>query len=608
MSPFLPLLPSGPQSPTGSLASHMVPGAGPRRRVPAIGAQLCEHHSSSRSLGLPARATLTPRPPPLTVRAAHPLPFGSPLAAASLQMSPSAASLYSNASTIELSPIGDQLDLLPSPQHANQLFQTLYASPRTLLPNGSFFSPATLASLGSSAQPSESRHPMLSCLAQMDRQDAAGLDGQPDESEQHKVDLVERAVSQISVRFERRRWKESRCGKSWSTAPVPTPEFQPQLEKDPTVDLAAYMSATVKNRCKQELYPEWAHVEADFKRLVWLVDPASGSRISPEALTPLMFWLGFARNRRASIAVFEIAFGRGDIGVDKIVELAPYFNVQIQLAEGFKTLARKDSFEQLCAYVTDEQRIQGWWTAMNTDRSGRVELDKIETMLARMQVITMRNSRVLTRFLGHAAALYDHTLSDIHDATAAKHLVSSVTNGAGALSQRGHVCQKDKNTYSSHFLKALLCRSVVTCCIVKVLDLMDPWPRARAAGGYDASINTGREIYGTTLASASGRHIEEAKTGVVDFKVLQRWAQVHRRISVSLMVNHRYWGREGRAVLASLKQPPLAICEDFTAQQWKTLFQHAKAQGMASTFPVADEIEDPEFLMKKAQCAVEMDR
>lgn len=599
----------GVVSPAYSVASsRMVGGAGPRRRVHVIGRKLTEHQSASRCPSLPARVTVTPCPLPPIVRAAHPLPFGSPLAAAHIRESSAAAIQDSDPCPESPAPSGDWLASPHGQQKTiNHGQGVIFATP-DYLPNASYFSGAILASLGNSALPDDHRHPMLSCLVEMEQEDVKGKDDEHDAGPtDHRVNLVDRTVTHISRRFERHRWKESRCVKNWSIAPVATPEFQCQREKDPDAHLRNYLPAIEKQQPKKDAHPEWAQVAADFKQIAWLMDPAKGSSIPPDAFTPLMFWLGFARHRRSPLAVFEVAFGRGDIAADKLAELAPYFDLQIQLVEGFRTLARRECFEQMCEYVTDAQRLKGWWSSMSPDCNGCVGLDQIEIMLARLPVTTTRNQRVLKRFLAHAAARYQHSPSNVsHAAAGGIDSTSIVAKGSSSLRQQDHHCDTDRSKFGFQFFQGLLCRAVVTCCIVKVLDLVDPWSRARLPGGYNVAspANVARA---DANGGANGTHSENAETGGVDFKVSQRWAQMHRRISVSLMVNHRYWGREGKMVLASLKQPPLEICEDFTPQQWQTLFQRARAQGMASTFPVGDEVDDPNFLSKKAKCAADVD-
>merc|ERR1712124_173387 len=71
---------------------------------------------------------------------------------------------------------------------------------------------------------------------------------------------------------------------------------------------------------------------------------------------------------------------------------------------------------------------------------------------------------------------------------------------------------------------------------------------------------------------------------------------------MSLLVNHRFWGRESRQVLAALNQPALCTFgQNLSPENWLSLFQRVRAQNMASTFPEGDEVDDPDFLLKRAE-------
>eukprot|EP00444_Apocalathium_aciculiferum_P038952 CAMPEP_0183522502 /NCGR_PEP_ID=MMETSP0371-20130417/18488_1 /TAXON_ID=268820 /ORGANISM="Peridinium aciculiferum, Strain PAER-2" /LENGTH=128 /DNA_ID=CAMNT_0025721285 /DNA_START=8 /DNA_END=390 /DNA_ORIENTATION=- len=80
------------------------------------------------------------------------------------------------------------------------------------------------------------------------------------------------------------------------------------------------------------------------------------------------------------------------------------------------------------------------------------------------------------------------------------------------------------------------------------------------------------------------------------------WTQLQRKIMVSLLVNHRFWGRESRHVLNSLKPPHAnSIGEELTPEQWRCLFERVKAQGLASILPVGNEADNPGFLEGKTR-------
>merc|ERR1711971_774890 len=80
-------------------------------------------------------------------------------------------------------------------------------------------------------------------------------------------------------------------------------------------------------------------------------------------------------------------------------------------------------------------------------------------------------------------------------------------------------------------------------------------------------------------------------------QVASRWTQLQRKITVSMLINSRLWGREAKSVLASLHQNSTEHL--LAPEQWMSLFQRVRAQGIQSTLPIGDEADDPDFLEKK---------
>jgi hypothetical protein len=277
------------------------------------------------------------------------------------------------------------------------------------------------------------------------------------------------------------------------------------------------------------------------------------------------------------LALLETAFGSGNIAPESILGLAPYYDVQVQIAEALRRMARKESFDQVCEYITDQDHLRELWLSMHHDSSGRIELGEILKMLGRVEVGV--RSKEMFRFLSHFATTFAESYTESHQTD------TLLKN-----------CAADRNRFTLPFLTILLARCVVTSYIIKVLDLLDPSDKPQSVGGY-ASL----EAYSSALGTSGHNTKPDAE---LDPKVSRRWAQIHRRIAVSLLVNQRYWGREGKMVLATLNQP--AVFEDLTPEHWLCLYQRVRAQGMASTFPEADEeFEDPEFLSKRAKIAVD---
>eukprot|EP00932_Pfiesteria_piscicida_P023068 SRR837773.9803.p3 GENE.SRR837773.9803~~SRR837773.9803.p3 ORF type:complete len:152 (-),score=39.13 SRR837773.9803:80-535(-) len=111
-----------------------------------------------------------------------------------------------------------------------------------------------------------------------------------------------------------------------------------------------------------------------------------------------------------------------------------------------------------------------------------------------------------------------------------------------------------------------------------------------------------------TAASALNEHgagprPKVAKAGALDAKSLAlSWTQLQRKIMVSMLINSRFWGKESRTVLNSLKPAhATTIGTELTPEQWRCLFERVKAQGMASILPVGSEADDPGFLESRTR-------
>jgi hypothetical protein len=425
-------------------------------------------------------------------------------------------------------------------------------------------------------------------MAEMEQEDATGVDD-PDEAPMfsHGRDGADSHGShKLCRRLENQRWKENRCGKVWTNEPEPLPRrvFEPAEQKVSTEKVKRgrpggrqIVQLTAKTRAQQNAQQTSPHDSIDFELLVHLMDPEEGSKVPPHACVPLMFWLGFARQRQACFAVFEMAFGIGNVPKEKILELEAYLEVQIEIAEVFRTQARKESFDQLCEYITNHENLRVWYSALYPDSRGLVEIGQILKMFMQMDVKV--NKKMLYRFISHFTMNYQGNIS--------------------RPSTDAETCLADRAQCDFPFLCTLLSRCVVTSCIVQVLELVNP----------TASSQSGRVSGSTGLeASAQSDSAQGASSNIkVEQDALRRWAQLHRRIVVSLMVNQRYWGREGKITVASLTQTDkLPIFEGLSPEHWVGLYQRVRAQGLASTFPEHDaDYDDPEFLSKRATCAVD---
>jgi len=286
--------------------------------------------------------------------------------------------------------------------------------------------------------------------------------------------------------------------------------------------------------------------------------------VSPDVFVPLMFWLGLTRRRGAALMTTELAFGQGDIDGATLRRLTAYLEVQLRLVEGLRRLARLESLEQLCEFITDWARLRTWFYTMKRDTTGHVDIVEVQNLFARMEVTSDRQA--LFRFLSYVAKN-----EFIPAGSAAK-------PSGGSEQQAG----LENRTFGIADFASLLCRCAVTWCLHRTLVLINP---------------------DTGAGRADGTGPFHVPLGVPDSdrEAQLRWTQLQRKIIVSLLVNHRFWGRESRTVLASLNQPAMTtLGHQLTPEQWLSLFQRVRAQGIASTLPTGDEADDPEFLVKKA--------
>lgn len=362
----------------------------------------------------------------------------------------------------------------------------------------------------------------------------------------------------LAQRLDDLRWGELRKG-AWTSRP----DRQKNIEKDigPVKDnkgrggggmdapgrqlVNAAIARTAVNAGIKDIHG----ASEEMQRLVVLLDPDRTGSVSPEAFVPLFFWLGLTRRRTAALTTLELAFGPGDIDVSNILKLARYIEVQIRLIEGLRQLARRESLEQLCDFIIDMARIRKWFQSMKRDTIGHVDIVEVQNLFARMQVTSDRQT--LFRFLKH------------------------ITGEFSAASMAGSV--EIQRTFGIGDFASLLCRCATAWLLNRTLMLLSP------------SESVLKGVDGPLMMPAAD----------LDREAEMRWVALQRKIIISLLVNHRFWGRESRTVLMSLTQPQMTTLGNMLSpEQWLSLFHRVRAQGIASTLPIGDEATDPEWLQK----------
>mmetsp|Transcript_39039 Transcript_39039/g.71183 ORF Transcript_39039/g.71183 Transcript_39039/m.71183 type:complete len:700 (-) Transcript_39039:41-2140(-) len=551
--------PSGPPPMHMSVRTSL--SLSPRRRVRRLGDQITVQRADSPRLGsLSARCT--PLPDRCEGRVDHPLRWGSPLGSSPTPQPPD-----------------ETISQPASPPVSPELrrgFRRELRTPEDMKDTSQRQSTNfTLAiTKGFKLRPKDSLHPMLCSVVKAEGEDGKSTNLSGMNADAHAED----EGVHISNRLEKLRSKEPRRG-NWTQQAEITSDRHLLLQESPRPQALAtarqlwtdvqFTSAPMMAK-EQQASGDGTRTVFDFRKFVSLVSPEEGQDLSPDAFMPLMFWFGLTQKRRCTLAVFQISFGPGAVPVNWILQLSQHYKVQVQLAEGFHVLARKHSYYHLCEFLSDQKRLREWYSSMTQDVAGRVGVMDVSILLAQLDVPF--DKKQLWRFLSSFTEVYNQ--------------VQLKLDGNSRTSE-----MKNRLTYSS--FSALLCRCIVTWCINRTLDLVDP-PNKPKADPLENLPSKSAEV-------TSPEQLE----AMADPKTTKRWAEVHRQILVSLLVNHRFWGRESRNVLATMSQPGiLSFGQQLSPEGWLGLFQRVRAQGMASTFPDEEEERDPYFLQKKALSSV----
>jgi len=357
-------------------------------------------------------------------------------------------------------------------------------------------------------------------------------------------DLEQAALSQHLAEL---RWSEVRLGK-WAQAPG---KRKPHGGEDLALRRAIETFDSRERSEQHTLKHATPEVVTKLRHLISVMDPSKKGFISPDVFIPLMFWLGYCRRRSAALSAIQHAFGEGDVSVASVLGLGHYVDVQLRLVSGFKVLTRKESLEQLCEFITNWTRLRAWFYSMKLDPVGRVDVVEVANLFSRMEV-TPDNSSVF-RFLSHIVRSGNLP-------------VRSKTTNINPGQQSG---VRDM-TFGIENFASLLCRCMLTACLYQTTQLVHlPVPSP----------------------SKSSDEVEHCSEYF--------WTQLRRKIMVSLLINQNFWGPESRHVLSAMLPPAKSSDDILTPEQWLSLFQRVRAQGLSATLPAGDEADDPDFLIKK---------
>jgi hypothetical protein len=231
---------------------------------------------------------------------------------------------------------------------------------------------------------------------------------------------------------------------------------------------------------------------------------------------------------------------------------------------------------------SDQLRLRTWFYSMRRDPSGNADIVEVQNLFARLEVTPDRQA--MFRFL---------TFVKTHTSL-----------GSSDQVQKCGVAVTGKRSFSVDAFASLCSRCTVAWCLQRTIGLIaasaSPGPTLKSLGRSEGSPGTPGATADATPATAAAvpKTAADWKSHERDFAL--RWTQLQRKITVSLLINHRFWGRESRMVLTYLDSPAArAVWDALTPEQWLSLFQRVRAQGMAAVLPEAEEVSDPDFLQKK---------
>mmetsp|Transcript_52535 Transcript_52535/g.94254 ORF Transcript_52535/g.94254 Transcript_52535/m.94254 type:complete len:680 (-) Transcript_52535:34-2073(-) len=344
----------------------------------------------------------------------------------------------------------------------------------------------------------------------------------------------------LARRLQGLRYNEPRRG-PWAARPEATKSSAEDGHGPRTAAPKKAAATFVVNSRDQELKP-------DLHRIIELMDPdRKVGSIDADMIVPLMFWLGLTKHRSAALATVEAAFGSRDIEDKAMALMSEHVEVQLSLVEGLRYLARRESLDQLCEYLTDNNchRIRTWFGSMKSDPFGCVDITQVQSMFLRMELTT--NRQTLFRFLSYMA---DHPPPD------------------AAADPREQIAIENRKFSLKGFV-SLIGRCCTAWCLHRTMSML------------------------TTEMNS------EPASSVSSHELSCRWIQLQRKITISLLVNQRFWGRESRNVLQALMPPQIDVPElaevkDLSLEQWNLLFQRVRAQGLASVLlSEGEEAEKP---------------
>jgi len=279
--------------------------------------------------------------------------------------------------------------------------------------------------------------------------------------------------------------------------------------------------------------------KVDMNRMLELLDPErKAGMIDADAMVPLMFWLGLTKQRRAALTTLHSGFDGGEVSTESMAVLGEHVEVQLRLVEGLRDLVRRESLELLCEFMTKNNfhRIRTWFGLMRHDPFGCVDITQVQGLFSRMEVTSDRQT--LFRFLSYMA----------------EHPPYPVKTDAREM----YAVENKK--FSIRGFSSLLCRCTAAWCLHRTALLLNPPP----------------------------------SPGLSDHELSCRWIQLQRKITISLLINQRFWGNESRNVLAAMKPPHgtapvIEELQGLSPEQWNILFQRVCAQGLASVLLDDDE-------------------
>jgi hypothetical protein len=231
-----------------------------------------------------------------------------------------------------------------------------------------------------------------------------------------------------------------------------------------------------------------------------------------------MLWTGAAQRHGSAIRVARYCFPSEDFRAHDLSELAEMLQLHVRIYTGLRDFARRISNDQV-AEIVDQTRMRDWYQQCRPSKTGVVTLQALGNLLSDVGVVRAGDRRILRRLV---------------------------------MQMRKSTARRTADPFKAHHHAHLEDQTETKDICLGFSDVTRLFGRAVVAWTC---------YRGLQLCTEAQRPISTGK----------QWEELQRKIIVSLLVNHEFWGdRESQHVLVALgRELP------DTGQDLAQLFQRA---------------------------------